>query len=301
MTGKAKLYAPATIALALGAGVATLSSRMTHKLVSLGEEEPRLPGEVRYADAGGWRVAYRVAPGPAGTRPAVFVHGWGWCGDATWVRVLPDVPGPWISVDLPAHGRSGIPPEDRFTIGLAADAVAAAVEHAGLESPIAVAHSMGAPVVLEAARRRPGWFSGLVAVASSAYWDSPSTSALVGMGPVLMAKRSPLLLSELLDLAEAIPQHASSFAWAWRRRPPMRVLFDAASSLRRFDARRWDGPPDVGRCVWVVAARDVVVPPRCQLESARWMGAEVESVDSGHSVPVHAPGAVVGSLLALRG
>ena len=135
-------------------------------------------------------------------------------------------------------------------------------------------------------------FSGLVALATSAYWVRPRLRLMMAMAPYAMAPRSPFLLhterSELRDT-----QHmAEHIAWAYTRRPVRRLLDETAAALRRFDARDWTDltlPPTT----WVVTSQDSVLAPEHQHASARHFDATVVEVEAQHSMVVQSPAAVL--------
>lgn len=225
----------------------------------------------------------------------VLIHGWGKTADSAWWPILADCGRTMVVVDLPGHGSSGL---DRpFTFALAAEAVERAVADSGVDRPVVVAHSMGGPVAFSAIRRGGArQFSGLIVIATSAYWIRPRLRAMMAMAPYAMAPRSPFLIHTQLSELSHSPGVAPYIRWAHSRRPTPRVLSESAAALRRFDARDWTDfglPPTQ----WVVPIRDGVLAPRHQYASARLFGAEVVEVEAEHSMVVQAPE----KLLALIG
>ena len=114
---------------------------------------------------------HRLHPGPAvesgtvGARAPLLVLVHGWCCDSSyWDAQIPALAAthPVLTLDLPGHGRSsglvGGSPADgsmaRFGAGVA-DLIeqVCATEAAGSSSVVLIGHSMGGPVVVEAARR----------------------------------------------------------------------------------------------------------------------------------------------------
>ncbi len=120
----------------------------------------RTVGTVPSAD--GVPIRYEVAG--QGSPAVVFVHCWT-CDRHFWDhaagRLAPD--HRVVTLDLAGHGDSG---RDRkaWTIEAFGEDVKAVVESLGLERVILVGHSMGGPVILEAALRLPGKVVGLVPV-----------------------------------------------------------------------------------------------------------------------------------------
>ena len=255
---------------------------------------PDLPGYRRQIATRWGSVAYRWVEGDPHRPALVLVHGWGKTADSAWWPIIADCDRTMVVVDLPGHGRSQL--EKPFTFALAAEAVDRVVTHAGVERPVLVAHSMGGPVVFTTLRRAGATrFSGLVALATSAYWVRPRLRMMMAMAPYAMAPRSPFLIhTERSELRHA-PELADHIAWAYTRRPVRRLLDEGASALRRFDARGWTDlslPPTT----WVVATRDSVLAPEHQHASARYFGAEVVEVEAQHSIVVQAPETVLGIL-----
>jgi len=70
-----------------------------------------------------------------------------------------------------------------------AEVVNRVIEDAEVERPLLVAHSMGGPVVLTALRGRdPESLSGLVVLASAAYWAKPRLRAILAMDQALLSQ-----------------------------------------------------------------------------------------------------------------
>jgi pimeloyl-ACP methyl ester carboxylesterase len=252
---------------------------------------PELPGDRRQIPTHWGSVTYRWVAGDARRPALVLVHGWGKTSDSAWWPVIARCERTMMVVDLPGHGRSQL--EEPFSFTLAAEAVELAVMHAGAVRPVLVGHSMGGPVVFTTLRRLGAdAYSGLVALATSAYWVRPRLRVMMALAPYAMAPRSPFLIrterAELLDS----PHLAHHIAWAYTRRPERRLLDETAGALRRFDARDWADlalPPTT----WVVATGDGVLAPDHQIASARHFGVEVLEVDAEHSMVVQAPEVVL--------
>ena len=96
----------------------------------------------------------------------LFNSGTYWGG--TYDRV--GEPGATIVPDLLGFGRANKPESGHYTTDDHADAIAAALRDAGVDSPIVVGgHSVGALVALRLAVRHPGLVGGIVAVAPPLY------------------------------------------------------------------------------------------------------------------------------------
>lgn len=100
-----------------------------------------------------------------GSAALIFVHGWT-CDDSSWSAQVPEFAKKYrvLTLDLPGHGTSAVPTQDKFSIGLFARAVEAVRAEAGVDRVVLVGHSMGAPVIREYARLFPQHVAGLVAV-----------------------------------------------------------------------------------------------------------------------------------------
>ena len=282
---RSKAFTLASLPVALG--LVWHGHRRTVRAVSAHPAEaPGLPGECREIATRWGSIAYRWRQGDPNRPALVLVHGWGKTADSTWWPLMATTERSIAVIDLPGHGRSQL--NEPFSFELAAEAISRVIEHAGLVRPVLVAHSMGGPVVLTALRGSdPGQFSGLVAMATSAYWVRPRLRATLALAPYVMANGSPVLIHrEHAELRNA-PQVAHHIAWAYAQRPHRPRLREAAAVLRRFDARGCTDltlPPTI----WVVAGRDRVLAPGHQRASARHFGAELLELDVEHSKVVQA-------------
>jgi len=117
-------------------------------------------GTVPSAD--GVPIHYRVEG--KGAPALVLVHGWAYDG-SLWDAQVEHFAKTHqvVTLDLGGHGRSGKGRKD-WTMGAFGEDVVAVVRHLGLERVVLVGHSMGGPVILEAARRMPARLVGLVPV-----------------------------------------------------------------------------------------------------------------------------------------
>jgi pimeloyl-ACP methyl ester carboxylesterase len=108
--------------------------------------------EVRYEAAG------------SGEPALVFVHGWS-CDRSYWRAQMDHFAGSHrvVAVDLGGHGESGLGRKD-WTMAAFAGDVRAVVEALGPGKVVLVGHSMGGPVILEAARLMPERVVALVSV-----------------------------------------------------------------------------------------------------------------------------------------
>jgi pimeloyl-ACP methyl ester carboxylesterase len=115
------------------------------------------------AYAKGSRIRWTETPG---TEPArVYVHGLGSLSAVYHAHIAarPELAGRRsLFVDLPGHGISDRTEDFGYTLDDHADALAAALDAAGLTGAELIAHSMGGAVAVMLAHRRPDLVSRLV-------------------------------------------------------------------------------------------------------------------------------------------
>ena len=130
---------------------------------------PQVPG--KQADAptrgtvkspDGVDIHYEVAG--TGSPAIVFVHGWS-CDRSYWSAQVEHFAKSHrvVAVDLGGHGESGLGRKDWTMAAFGAD-VCSVLEAVDIRGVVLVGHSMGGPVVLEAARLAPGRVAVLVPV-----------------------------------------------------------------------------------------------------------------------------------------
>ncbi len=112
--------------------------------------------------ADGVSIVYQVKG--KGSPALVFVHGWS-CDKSYWDPQVSHFAkrDKVVTIDLAGHGESGQERENWTVEAFGAD-VAAVVNHLDLEQVILIGHSMGGPVVIEAARQIPERVIGVVGV-----------------------------------------------------------------------------------------------------------------------------------------
>ncbi|WP_329126646.1 alpha/beta fold hydrolase [Streptomyces sp. NBC_01465] len=114
-------------------------------------------------DAQGSLIRWTEAPGDGPAR--VYVHGLGSASTVYHAHIAahPDLAGRrTLFVDLPGHGISDRPDGFGYTLEVMAQALAAALDAAGVEGAELVGHSMGGAVAVVLAYRRPDLVSRLV-------------------------------------------------------------------------------------------------------------------------------------------
>ncbi len=112
--------------------------------------------------ADGVSIAFEVRG--EGEPALVFVHGW-CCDRSYWDAQLPHFSQKYkvVALDLAGHGESGLDRKEWTMEAFGVDVVAV-VEKLALDQVVLIGHSMGGPVILEAARRMPEHVTGLVGV-----------------------------------------------------------------------------------------------------------------------------------------
>ncbi len=101
----------------------------------------------------------------SGPRTLVLVHGWT-CDETSWSAQVPALSKKYrvITMDLPGHGKSGMPKGGAFTMDLFARAVEAVRVEAKADRLVLMGHSMGTPVIRQYARLYPQHVAALVLV-----------------------------------------------------------------------------------------------------------------------------------------
>lgn len=185
----------------------------------------------------GLKVHY-TAQGSGST--VIFVHGWT-CDETSWRLQVPAFAGTHrvITIDLPGHGRSQVPAQDKFSMGLFAAAVEAVRGKASADKAVLVGHSMGAAVIGQYALRYPEHVAGLVAADGSLVAPARARAG----GPVSMslqqresmiagmftADTPPALRTEIQKMMLGTPEVTANGAMA--------AMFDPANqSDRKIDA-----------------------------------------------------------------
>ena len=186
-----------------------------------------------------------------GSPALVFVHGW-CCDRSYWNRQRDRfTPGHRVVlVDLAGHGDSGRN-RQRWTMAAFGEDVAAVVRELDLDRVVLVGHSMGGPVIVEAASRLSGRVAALVAVDSLQNLDRVMTPEEIDnlLGP---AEENPAaaiqkLVRKALFLPDSDPALVDQVANDMSAAPPevaipaMRELlgWDGAALVDEIDAPKW--------------------------------------------------------------
>ncbi len=123
----------------------------------------------------GTPISYEVYG--AGEPTLVFVHGWS-CDSRYWRSQVEEFSQKYrvVVLDLAGHGHSGLI-RGRYTMRAFGEDVQAVTEATGSSTVILVGHSMGGPVIAEAARLMPERVIGLIGVDTFDNIEYPMTRA----------------------------------------------------------------------------------------------------------------------------
>jgi pimeloyl-ACP methyl ester carboxylesterase len=100
-----------------------------------------------------------------GQKTVILVHGWT-CDETSWKLQVPALAKEYrvVTIDLPGHGKSGLPKDGKFSLDLFAKAVESVRAEAKAERVILAGHSMGTPVIVHYARLYPKHVAALIFV-----------------------------------------------------------------------------------------------------------------------------------------
>ena len=120
----------------------------------------------------------------AGAHTLVFVHGWT-CDETSWSAQVPALSKKYrvITLDLPGHGKSGMPKGGAFSMDLFARAVEAVRSEAKADRLVLVGHSMGTPVIRQYARLYPQHVAALVLVDGVVALGAPPRPGVNALAP----------------------------------------------------------------------------------------------------------------------
>lgn len=133
-------------------------------------------------DGEGSHIRWTETPGEEPAR--VYVHGLGSVSAVYHAHIAarPELAGRRsLFVDLPGHGISDRPEDFGYTLDDHADALAAALDAAGLTGAELIAHSMGGAVAVVLAHRRPDLVSRLVLTEANLDAFPPPTAGSSGI------------------------------------------------------------------------------------------------------------------------
>ena len=186
-----------------------------------------------------------------GSPALVFLHGW-CCDRSYWngQREQFTANHRVVLVDLAGHGESGLN-RQQWTIAAFGEDVAAVVRELDLDRVVLIGHSMGGPVIVEAAKRLPHRVAALVAVDSLQDLDRVMTPEEIDklLGPagedpagaiqklvrkaLFLPGLDPALVDQVANDMSAAPPEVAI--------PAMRelLLWDGGALVDEIDAPKW--------------------------------------------------------------
>ncbi|MEU9578710.1 alpha/beta fold hydrolase [Streptomyces chilikensis] len=236
-------------------------------------------------DDRGSQVRWTEAPGAEPAR--VYVHGLGAASAVYHAHVAArgELAGRRsLFVDLPGHGISDRPADFGYTLEDHADALAAALDAAGVRGAELVGHSMGGSVAIVLAHRRPELVARLVLTEANLDPDPPATAGssriaaygeedFVAEGHRRTLDRVGPVWAATMRLADPRALHRSAVGLLRGSRPTMRRILEGLSVDR----------------VYLQGALSGDLGGRAALEAA---GVRVVTVPgAGHNVMFDAPDA----------
>ncbi|HLF05242.1 MAG TPA: alpha/beta hydrolase [Dehalococcoidia bacterium] len=181
-------------------------------------------------------VSIRFETSGSGTPALVLVHGW-CCDRSYWAKQIAPLSRRYqvVTVDLAGHGESGLNRQAWTMPAFGAD-VAAVVEHLGLEQVVLVGHSMGGPVVAEAARQLTGRVIGVVG--ADTFRDLGVTFTPAQIAELLAPFRADFSATARRYVAEMFPLSSPAGLMTWivedMAAAPPAVAIGAMENNRRY-------------------------------------------------------------------
>ncbi|GGW60291.1 MULTISPECIES: alpha/beta fold hydrolase [Streptomyces] len=222
---------------------------------------------------GGSRIRWTEAPGEEPAR--VYVHGLG-AASAVYhahVAARPELAGRRsLFVDLPGHGISDRPQDFGYTLEEHADAVAAALDAAGVTGAELVAHSMGGSVAIVLADRRPDLVARLVVTEANLDAFPPSTAGSSGIaswteeefvdgGHARVLEKVGPLWAATMRLADPRGLHRSAVGLRRGSEPVMREILAGLDTIERVYLQgELSGPLDGAEALEAAGVRILTVP-----------------------------------------
>ncbi len=239
-------------------------------------------------------------------QPAVvFVHGTG-MDHTVWVlpsRYFARHGYNVLSIDLPGHGKSGGDPVS--TIDEMADAVAEAMEAAGIADAALVGHSMGSLVTLSAAARYPEKARALALI---------GTTAPMGVHPAMMTSAANND-HDVIDMitywgySKSAQLGGNENPGMWMAGSTLRLLEKAKKDVIHLDLKAcedYSAGQDHGRSVrcptlFILGDRDIMTPMRsAQTLVDTIADAKVcRMTKTGHSLMMEKPDALLDALITI--
>ncbi|MHB9756533.1 alpha/beta fold hydrolase [Streptomyces sp. BYX5S] len=239
-------------------------------------------------DARGSKIRWVEAPGDG---PAtVFVHGLGAASTVYHAHIAarPELAARRVLfVDLPGHGISDRPDDFAYTLEDHAEALAAALDEAGVRHAVVAGHSMGGSVAIVLAHRRPDLVTRLIVTegnldphpgptaGSSAIASYTEEEFVRGGGFARVLEHAGPDWAATMRLTDPLALHRSATHLVRGTVPVMREMLEDAPMER----------------LYLQGERSGDLPGRTRLEAA---GVEVRTVPSaGHNIMFDNPDAFV--------
>jgi pimeloyl-ACP methyl ester carboxylesterase len=245
-------------------------------------------------DGKGGCIRWTEVPGEEPAR--VYVHGLGSMSSVYHAHVAarPELAGRRsLFVDLPGHGISDRPEHFSYTLEAHADALAAALDKAGLIGAELIAHSMGGAVAIVLAHRRPDLVSRLVLTEANLDAHPPLTAASSGIstweeeafvagGYARVLEKVGPAWAATMRLADPRALHRSAVGLVGGSTPLMRTILEAASVDRVYLQGELSGELEGREGLEAAGVRVVTVP------------------DAGHNVMFDNPEAFAAAVAGLN-
>jgi pimeloyl-ACP methyl ester carboxylesterase len=223
-------------------------------------------------DGKGSCIRWTEVPGEEPAR--VYVHGLGAVSSVYHAHVAarPELAGRRsLFVDLPGHGISDRPERFSYTLEAHADALAAALDAAGLSGAELIAHSMGGAVAIVLAHRRPDLVSRLVLTEANLDAHPPLTAASSGIsgweeeafvdeGYARVLEKVGPVWAATMRLADPRALHRSAVGLVGGSTPVMRALLEAAPVERVYLQGELSGELEGCEALEAAGVRVLTVP-----------------------------------------
>jgi 3-oxoadipate enol-lactonase len=230
----------------------------------------------------------------------LLLHGWTASSDLQFVTAYTELAARYtvIGIDHRGHGR-GLRSPAPFTLEDAADDAAALLDALELGPAITLGYSMGGPISMLLARRRPELVSGLLVQATALDWRNTKRDRVLWRilpiaGSWLRSKGYRRYLNRAVPkvIGASREDHPVRPIIPWlvsemSRNDPF-VMVEAGRALSNYDARPWAASLGVPAAALVTTA-DHLVPPRQQRALAAALGAEVRELRADHFAPLSHP------------